>query len=211
MGVKQTSNNKSTRAMDWSHCCFVCPSLITLNPGRITLQVEATRAVYPHSQPLNTYMSWWVTVVVLQHALCCVFPCQCPPCILMASLFISCHYCSVPWFILSFASLEQPPLAHFLDELGFFSSALWLTNDFVKSDMVSCRKKKEQKLNPGLCQQSHLSSFQYWCPLCLWIIWLSSVLWPSSPCQIGHLGHRPVDNVILTDGFHSLIVSTVFL
>lgn len=71
--------------------------------------------------------------------------------------------------------------------------------------------KKEQKLNPGLCRQSHLSSFQYWCPLCLWIIWLSSVLWPSSPCQIGHLGHRPVDNVILTDGFHSLIVSTVFL
>lgn len=115
------------------------------------------------------------------------------------------------WFILSFASLEQSPLAHFLDKLGFSSSALWLTNDFVKSDMVSCREKKEQKLNPGLCRQSHLSSFQYWCPLCLWIIWLSSVLWPSSPCQIGHLGHWPVDNVILTDGFHSLIVSTVFL
>lgn len=48
------------------------------------------------------------------------------------------------WFILSFASLEQSPLAHFLDELGFSSSALWLTNDFVKSDMVSYREKKNR-------------------------------------------------------------------
>lgn len=65
-------------------------------------------------------------------------------------------------------------------------------------------------MNPSLCRQSHLSFFQYWCPLCLWIIWLSSALWPSSPCQIGHLGQRPVDNAILIDGFHSLIVSRVF-
>lgn len=148
---------------------------------------------------------------VLLHGLCFVFPCQCPPSILIASLFIS--------------VIIAPCLIHFVIHVtgttalgSLFGEARLLLIDLM-ADKWLCGKrygllqerKKEQKLNPGFCRQSHLSSFQYWYPLCLWIIWLSSVLWPSSPCQIGHLGQRPADNAILIDGFHSLIVSSLLL
>lgn len=117
----------------------------------------------PDSQ--TGFFLYLVTVVLT----CSVFSYQCPRSTLMVSLLISQSLLPCAWFIQSFTSPQQLPLAPFLEELGFSSPALWLTDDFVKSDMVSDEeeKKKEQKLNPGLCQQPHLSSFQYWCPLCL--------------------------------------------
>ena len=36
-------------------------------------------------------------------------------------------------------------LGSLFEELGFSSSASWLTNDFVKRDTVSCRIKKKKK------------------------------------------------------------------
>lgn len=143
---------------------------------------------------------------------CLVFLCRCPQSGWWYHYVYGAHYCTASDSFCRLHHLEQPPLAHLLDELPFSSLALRLTNDFGKSDMVSCSKKKEWKLNPGPCRQSHLSSFKYWCPLCLWIIWLSSVFWPGSqPVTIGHLGQRPIDNVTLIDGFQRLIVCAVRL
>lgn len=87
------------------------------------------------------------------------------------------------WFILSFASLKLSPLAPFLSFLlTGFKTDKWL----CESNTVSCGMEKNEIKSrnwiPGLYRSAHLSSLQYWCPLCLWIIWLASVL-PAQPVK----------------------------
>lgn len=138
-----------------------------------------------------------------------VFLCQYPPNTLMVSLFISLSLLSHAWFILSFASVEQPPLAHMLEKLGFSSLALWLTNDFVKRDMVSHSKKRNRNwilasVGSLIC---HLFNIDVHYVYGLFGCLLYSG--PARPVRSATWGSVPVDNVTLIDGFHSLIVSTV--
>lgn len=69
------------------------------------------------------------------------FPWQCPPSIMIASLFISQPLLQRAWFILSFASLKLPPLAPFLSFLlTGFKADKWLS----ESNTLSCRMEKNE-------------------------------------------------------------------
>lgn len=128
-------------------CCFIfivfseCESFVhqCLTVGRHVNGLLQLRQCL-HSQPSTVWLVGFTLASAASYNMQCVS-------LPMPTVHFDCVIIYImsllprAWFILSFASPEQPPLAHFLDELGFSSSALWLTNDFVKSDMVSCRKK----------------------------------------------------------------------
>lgn len=72
-----------------------------------------------------------------------LFPWQCPPSIMIASLFILQLLFQCAWYILSFASLKQPPLAPFLGAWLLFTSFKadkWL----CESNTASCRMEKNE-------------------------------------------------------------------
>jgi len=89
---------------------------------------------------------------VLLQRRCSVFLCQCPPSVMVASLFISKSLLPLAWFILSFASLERCP-----------SAPRPLLIDLM-ADRLLCEKwygllHGREKKNRNWILASHLSSF----------------------------------------------------
>lgn len=120
------------------------------------------------------------------------------------------HYCPMPD---SFCHLRHWNNRRWLFEKprSFSSSAPWLTNDFVKSNTVSCRIKKKGR-NWILASVGHLICHLFNIDVHYVYGLFGRLLFsgPARPVWSVTRGHGPVDNATLIDGFNSLIVSSVF-